>query len=310
MAPADLDPTIAAWLTAAPPADVDFADIAAIRRMSADYMRETGGPAPRYPHPSVTLLSTTIAGVGCLVWLPRDLHEPRPAVIAAHGGGFIVGSALGAERIAVPLAAEHQIITVSVEYRLAPEHRAPAALDDMCAVVAALAGDSTDLPVDAQRLAVHGSSAGACLAAGTAQWARDTGLHLSGQSLSCPALDDRTWDDVWSPTWTTQATAWMWRHYLPPGEPPAYVIPARCDNLAGLAPAHLVIAQYDTLRSQAVSYAQRLSDADVSVEVHDAPGTVHGFDGLLPNSSTAQRAITSQITAITHWLNPDPHPHN
>jgi len=306
---ADLDPTIAAWLAAAPPADIDFSDIFAIRRMSDDYMRETGGPAPRYPHPRVRLLSTTIAGVDCLVWLPNNTNEARPAVVAAHGGGFIVGSALGAERIAVPLAANHQIITVSVEYRLAPEHRAPAALDDIRAVVKALGTEATGLPIDARRLALHGSSAGACLAAGIAQWARDEGISLAGQSLSCPAFDDRLWDDVWSPTWSAQATEWMWRHYLPPGEPPAYVIPARTPDLSGLAPAHLVIAQHDTLRSQAVSYAQRLRDAGVDVAVHDAPGTVHGFDGLLPDSAPAQAAITSQIDAIAGWLTTDHNRH-
>lgn len=302
MAPADLDPVIAAWLAAAPPADIDFSDVTAIRRMSDDYMRETGGPAPRYPHPNVTLLTTTIAGVECLVWLPKEISTRRPAVIAAHGGGFIVGSALGAERIAVPLAAQHQIITVSVEYRLAPQHQAPAAFDDMCAVLAALASGDTDLPVDPRRLAVHGSSAGGCLAAGTALWARDHGIPLAGQSLSCPALDDRVWDDVWSPTWTPQATSWMWRHYLPEGEPPPYVIPARIDEVRGVAPAHLVIARHDTLRSQAVAYAQRLNDAGVSVTVHDAPGTVHGYDGLLPDSDAAHRAIASQIDAIAGWL--------
>lgn len=291
--PGSLDPEIAAWLNAAPPADVDFSDIAAIRAMSDAYMRETGGPAPRFCDPRVSLQPRTYAGVDTLVWSP--VNQPsRGIVIAAHGGGFLVGSALGAERIAVPLAAEHAITTISVEYRLAPEHRAPAALNDVCAVVAAL---DTSVP-----LAVHGSSAGAALAAGVALWARDHEIDLVGQSLSCPALDDRVIDDVWSPTWTAEATAWMWRHYLGETAPPPYCVPGRHDDLRGLAPAHIVIAEHDTLRSQGLHYAHRLTHSGVAVSVHDAPGTVHGFDGLLPDSSASRTAIAAQVAALASWV--------
>jgi acetyl esterase len=291
--PGDIDPQIAAWLNAAPPVDVDFSDIAAIRAMSDAYMRETGGPAPRFSHPRAHLQAGRFAGVDTLVWTPT--HEAsRGIVIAAHGGGFMVGSALGAERIAVPLAAEHAITTISVEYRLAPEHRAPAALNDVCAVATA---QDTSLPI-----AVHGSSAGATLAAGAALWARDHGLHLVGQSLSCPALDDRVIDDVWSPTWTAHATEWMWRHYFGDDPPPPYCAPGRHEDLRGLPPAHIVIATHDTLRSQGLDYARRLHDHGVAVHVHDVPGTVHGFDGLLPDSDASRTAINAQVRALAGWI--------
>jgi acetyl esterase len=292
-APDDLDPQIAEWLHAAPPADVDFADIAAIRAMSDAYMRETGGPAPRLADPRVRLESDRFGGVDALVWTPID-QPSRGTVIAAHGGGFIVGSALGAERIAVPLAAAHGITTVSVEYRLAPEHRAPAAFEDMVTVLEHL---DPSVPTVA-----HGSSAGATLAAGLALWARDNDIRLVGQSLSCPAVDDRVIDDVWSPTWTVEATRWMWRHYLGGDAPLPYVIPARHDDLRGAPPAHIVIAAHDTLRSQGLAYARRLRDQQVAVSVHDAPGTVHGFDGLLPDSDAARAAIEAQVAVIAGWI--------
>ncbi len=291
--PADLDPQIAAWLDSAPPVDIDFADIAAIRAMSDAYMRETGGPAPRFADPRVRLHSERFGGVDTLVWAPVD-RPSRGTVIAAHGGGFIVGSALGAERIAVPLAADHAITTVSVEYRLAPEHPAPAALEDMITVLGHLDRSTP--------LVAHGSSAGATLAAGLTLWARDHDLPLVGQSLSCPALDDRVVDEVWSPTWTADATRWMWRHYLATDAPPPYCIPARHDDLRGLPPAHIVIAAHDTLRSQGLNYAQRLRHHDVPVSVHDAPGTVHGFDGLLPDSDAARAAVNAQVDAIAGWI--------
>lgn len=295
MRPPDLDPQIAAWLHAAPPAAVDYSDITAIRAMSDAYMRETGGPAPRLHDPRVELRASEIDGVETLVWSPVD-RPSRGTVLAAHGGGFIVGSALGAERVAVPLAADHAITTVSVEYRLAPEHPAPAAFEDMVTVLQAVIADS-ESPI-----AVHGSSAGGALAAGVALWARDHDVLIAGQSLSCPALDDRAIDEVFSPTWTADATRWMWQHYLGGQQPPDYCVPGRRDDLAGVAPAHIVLAAHDTLRSSGIAYAQRLHDHGVEVHVLDAPGTVHGFDGLLPDSAPARTAIQAQVAALARWL--------
>lgn len=299
--PPDLDPDIAHWLRTWPPIEVDVADITAVRQMAADYMRETGGPAPRFTHDEIEFTTTELAGVAVTQWVPRTTTRTDAAVMAVHGGGFIVGSALGAERIAVPLALQHQIPTISVEYRLAPEHPAPAALADVISVL-------TELPFT--RVALYGSSAGACLAAGTAIWARDQGIDIAGQVLSCPALDDRVIDDVWSPTWTFAATTHMWRHYL--GKNPntgdplwPYVIPGRHRDLAHIAPVHMVVATHDTLRSQAMTYAQRLAAAGVSVALDDVPGTVHGFDGLFPDCAVADAALARQVAALAGWLTAD-----
>jgi len=303
---ASLNPAIAQWLQAAPPVDVDVFDICAVRQMSADYMRETGGPAPRYTPATVAISETLIAEVPVLRWWHKASPAARTAVVAVHGGGFIVGSALGAERIAVPLATQHNIDTISVEYRLAPEHPAPAALADVIAVITELTGPRS--PYSA--IALFGSSAGACLAAGAAHWARDHHISIAGQVLSCPALDNTVIDDVWSPTWTPHAAKAMWHHYLSPD--PAisdplwgYVIPAHINDLSNVAPAHLVVAQHDTLRSQGLAYAQRLDAAGVPITVNDAPGTVHGFDGLLPDSDIATEAIDAQVQQLATWLRDD-----
>ncbi|GEM_PF-773578 len=296
--PPALDPQIAHWLGTTPPADVDVADIEAVRRMADDYMRETGGPGPRCTPDTVEVTHSTIGGVPVTTWQSRAQSRADCVVVAAHGGGFIVGSALGAERIAVPLALHHGITTVSVDYRLAPEHRAPAALHDVIKVVRGLSH---------RRIALHGSSAGGCLVAGTALWARDNDITLAGQVLSCPALDHHVIDQVWSPTWTSSAAHHMWQHYL--GDSPQtsdplwpYVIPATQDNLADVAPAHVVIAEHDVLRSQAIAYSHRLHQAGVEVCIADIPGTVHGFDGLLPDCDVASRALTGQVEAIAGWL--------
>jgi acetyl esterase/lipase len=306
-----VDSEIAAWLAAYPAPDIDYRDVDAVRALTARYMAEHGGPAPRWPRDDVRLQSIHVGGVEALTWRPRDAAGPLPVVLAFHGGAFIVGGPLGAERIAVPLAADHNVCTVSLAYPLAPEHRAPAARDAARRALKALA----DLPgVDPDRVALHGSSAGASLAAGLALYARDAGIPLLLQSLSCPALDSRSPTthgpghsmQGLSPTLTRESVTAMWEHYLGGAQPDAphlqYAVPALAEDLRGVAPAHVTVAEHDVLRDEALDYAQRLAEADVPVEVDLVPGTVHGFDGLLPDSRVARAAIDRQVTALSTAL--------
>lgn len=306
-----VDSEIAAWLAAYPAPDVDYRDVDAVRALTDRYMAERGGPAPRWARDDVLMHSLTLGAVDTLMWRPRDAEGALPVVLAFHGGAFIVGGPLGAERIAVPLAAEHGICTISVAYPLAPEHRAPEARDAARAVLRAL----VDLPgVDARRVAVHGSSAGASLAAGLALHARDIGVPLALQSLSCAALDSRTASthdpdhsmQGLSPTLTREAVAAMWEHYLGDADPHVpglqYAVPALAGDLRGVAPAHLTVAEHDVLRDEAVDYARRLAESGVPTEVDLVMGGVHGFDGLLPESRIARAAITRQVGAIARAL--------
>lgn len=306
-----IDPEIAAWLAASPAPDIDYADVTAVRALTERYMAESGGPAPRWHRDDVVCAPVTVGGLDALMWRPRNTARALPVVLAFHGGAFIVGSPLGAERIAVPLAAHHAICTVSVAYPLAPEHPAPQARD---AARAALAG-LTDLPgVDTERVAVHGSSAGASLAAGLALHARDVGVPLALQSLTCPALDsrssaaqdpDHSMHGV-SPTLARDSVAAMWGHYLSGQDPTrselAYVVPALAPELAGVAPAHLTIAECDVLRDEGLAYGARLAQAGVEVVMDLVPGAVHGFDGLLPDGVLARAAIARQVSALSRAL--------
>lgn len=306
-----VDSEIAGWLAAFPAPDIDYRDVAAVRALTARYMAEHGGPAPRWPRDDVRMESITLGGADALMWRPRDAVGALPVVLAFHGGAFIVGGPLGAERIAVPLAAEHDICTVSIAYPLSPEHRAPGARDVARVALGALAY----LPgVDARRVAVHGSSAGASLAAGLALHARDIGMPLALQSLTCPALDCRTpgTEDPGhsmhglSPTLTRDSVAAMWEHYLGDRNPDApdlrYAVPALADDLSGVAPAHLTIAEHDVLRDEALDYARRLEQFGVPTEVDLVTGGVHGFDGLLPDSRIARTAVARQVAALATAL--------
>lgn len=308
-----LDPEISDWLAMSPAPDLDYRDVDAVRAMTARYMSEHSGPAPRWSRDDVVLSSSTVAGVDVLIWRPRDIDatHPLPVVLAFHGGAFIVGSPLGAERIASSLAGDHQVMTVSVGYRLAPEHPAPAALQDGVSVLRHLEA----LPgVDPQRIVVHGSSAGAAIAVGVAAQARDLAIPVALQSLSCPALDamSASTRDAshsmhgLSPTLSRQSVIAMWDHYLARQSPAApdlrYVIPSRIADLTGLPPAHLTIADLDVLRDEGLDYAGQLEAAGIEVDVDLVPGAVHGFDGLLPDSRIARASISRQVEAIAAAL--------
>lgn len=306
-----VDSELANWLAAYPAPPIDYRDVAAVRALTQRYMAEHGGPAPRWPRTDVDMRVIEVGGVEAMMWRPSGVDAGIPVVLAFHGGAFIVGAPLGAERVAVPLAAQHGICTVSVGYRLAPEHRAPAALNDARSALAGLA----DLPgVDPLRVAVHGSSAGACLAAGLALHARDTGFPLALQSLSCPVLDSRscTAQDLehsmhgHSPTLTRATVEAMWQHYLGDSDPfhpdLQYVVPALASDLSGVAPAHITVAELDVLRDEARDYARRLMDSGVNTQVEEVLGAVHGFDGLLPDSRLASGAIERQVSALAHSL--------
>jgi acetyl esterase len=302
-----IDPEIAAWLRDFPAPDVDYRDIDAVRGLFADYMADEGGPAPRWPRDDVELSTMSVGGVSALMWRPRGIDRPLPVVLAFHGGAFIVGAPLGAERIAVPLAATHGVCTVSVGYRLAPEHPAPAALDD---AKRALAGLASIPGIDVDRVVVHGSSAGAALAAGLALHARDIRLPIALQSLSCPALDCRTPATTdeghsmrgLSPTLSRESVEAMWQHYLADAslssEGMSYVVPALAADVSGVAPAHITVAECDVLRDEGIDYARRLRQAGVTVGVDHVAGAVHGFDGLLPDGALARAALAKQVEAI------------
>lgn len=308
-----LDAEIERHLSTYPVPEVDFSDVAAVRSLAARYMAESGGPAPLYADPRVQLDQTDMAGVPVLVWSPTHSRGARPVVLAFHGGGFIVGGPLGAERVAFPLARDHGIVTVSVAYRLAPENPAPAQVDDGFAVLTWLLSHaravSTD--IDSARIALHGSSAGGCIAAGLAQRARDEDITVAVQSLNSPVLDDRVADhcrpghsmEGLSPTWSREDTRAAWRHYLGSDRQIApYAVPARTQDLRGLCPAHISVAEYDVLRDEALDYATRLWESGVPVTVDRTAGTVHGFDGLMPESAVAQRAIARQVSALASAL--------
>jgi acetyl esterase/lipase len=234
-------------------------------------------------------------------------HQAQGAIVWLHGGGFVMGDLDTEHPWAARLAAGAGAVVISVGYRLAPEHRFPAALDDAYAVLTWTAEHAAGFGIDPERIAVGGHSAGGGLAAAMALRARDRqGPPIRFQLLNQPGLDDR--QETWSQRNFTD-TPWMnrakiaasWRHYLGSAPATPYAAPARATDLAGLPPAYVATAELCPNRDEDITYALRLLQAGVPVELHQWPGTFHGSQAIL-SADVSQRQITELSGALRRAL--------
>ena len=248
---------------------------------------------------------TQAGGVPVRVY--RGGESPAPAVIYCHSGAFVLGNLDTDHHQCVELARRGQCTVISVDYRLAPEHPFPAALDDAMTALEWAADNGTELQIDTSRLAVAGSSAGAALAARLAQRAADgSAPAVVFQLLHQPVLDDRPTPSKEefdaTPGFDGPAAALMWRHYLAGECVPADAAPARTCDLSRVASTLITCSELDPLRDEAVDYALRLMWAGVATELHVFPGTCHGFDSLLPDWDTSRQLFEMQGTALRRAL--------
>src|SRR5262245_19556011 len=216
--------------------------------------------------------------------LPIRLYRPatrgrRPVLMYFFGGGWTLGTMDTADAVCRRLANAARCLVVGVEYRLAPEHKFPAAVYDCRAATRWVAAHAEELSADADRIAVGGDSAGGNLAAAVALLLHDEGdLNLVGQLLVYPNTDYRATvsmrDNVDPYLFNRFSVAWYWKNYLrtPKDGSNPLASPLRAPDLAGLPPALVITAEYDPLRDQAEAYARRLEEAGV-------PVVVRRFDG-------------------------------
>jgi acetyl esterase len=234
-------------------------------------------------------------------------HQAQGTIIWLHGGGFVMGGLDVEHPWIVRIADDSGAMVVSVGYRLAPENRFPAALDDAYLALTWTAEHAAELGIDPQRIAVGGHAAGAGLAAAAALRARDQqGPPIRFQLLNQPELDDRqaTWSArtfTDTPFMTRDKVAASWRHYLGSAPASPYAAPARAIDLSGLPPAYITCAEFDPNRDEAIDYAQRLLQADVPVELHQWRGTFHGSQAVL-SAEVSQRQIAELSFALRHAL--------
>ena len=207
-----------------------------------------------------------------------------PVLVFYHGGGWVVGNIDSHDGTCKQLLAElGEAIVVSVDYRLAPEHKYPAAADDCYAVAAWAAENAEQIGGDGSRLAVCGDSAGGNLSAVVAQMARDRGgPSIAAQVLHVPVTDHNyEWpsysENAEGYLLTRASMVWFWDHYLPNEEAgqEAYASPYRAADVSNLPPALVQTAEYDPLRDEGEAYGERLREAGVEVEVHRYDGNIH-----------------------------------
>lgn len=252
--------------------------------------------------------------VSLRLYRPKSLAAPAPALLWAHGGGFIIGSPEQDETNNLALVRELGITVAAYRYRLAPEHPAPAAVEDAYAALRWLHQNAERLNVDPKRIAIGGASAGGGLTATLALVAHDRNeVRPALQLLVYPMLDDRTatrtdLDLRNVRVWSQGSNTYAWSVYLghAPGAPSAseYAAAARRKDVSGLPPAWIGVGTLDLFHDEDLAYAKRLNDAGVRCELHVVTGAFHGFDVVFPKRNVAKAFWQEQARALKAALFP------
>ena len=268
-------------------------------RLAAEGFRELAGE----PEDVAGVQDIDIPGPGgdipVRVYTPAGDGSPLPCLVYYHGGGWVLGDIQGLDSTCRALANAAGCVVVSVEYRLAPEHKFPAPLDDSIAALDWVSANAASIGVDPGRLAVGGDSAGGNLAAAVCLHARDTGgPTLRLQLLVYPV----TQHDYGTVSYgdngdgyllTADMMKWFWDHYLGSADDGSNPLasPLLADDLTGLPRAVVYTAEFDPLRDEGESYAARLEAAGVTVSKRRFDGQIHAFFQMLGVFPAAREAI-------------------
>lgn len=259
------------------------------------YGRSVSGPAGDIP---------------VLVYVPDGAgplgDAPYPVLVWFHGGGWVIGSPDDNDEACRAVCNLAGIVVVSVDYRLAPENPFPAAADDAYAVVEYVAAHGAEFHADGGRIAVGGESAGGNLAAVCALLARDNGgPRLALQIPVSPVMDDpeagRASYETYADGYFQTASSMRDFFKLYPRDAAdlknPYLLPLASDDLSGVAPALVMVGEYEVLRDEGEEYARRLTAAGVPCDLVRYDGQIHGFFGLLDDKMTVSAAVHRRAAA-------------
>ncbi len=301
-----LNPTIAAWLDLIkdlPPLEsLPLAEA----RASIAAAAALAPPPPAVGHVANRELPGVDQPIRVRLYTPFGIG-PFPLTIFFHGGGFVIGDLESHDAACRHLCLAANSIVLAVDYRLAPEHPFPAAIDDCLAVTRWAAEHAGEIGADARRIAVAGDSAGGNLATVVAIRIRDEGgPKLCAQLMNCPWVDT----DMARPSYrengagyflTLDLMRWFEGHYLttPEQRQHSHVAPLRAKNLTGLPPAYVLTAEHDPLRDEGEAYADALAAAGVPVVKKRVSGMIHDFPML---SLNVIPEAAEELAAFGAWL--------
>ena len=254
------------------------------RRVSGERAKKLEGS----PETVALVESMTVPGpagqIPIRLFVPSE-KEQLPILVYFHGGGWVVGSLDSVDCLCRSLANSATCMVASVDYRLAPEHKFPAAVEDSYGATKWVADNAADLGGDPRRIAVGGDSAGGNLAAAVSLMARDRGgPDIAFQLLIYPITNQKFDTDSYKENGegymlTKEDMEWFRNHYLRDqhDEENQYASPLLANSLSSLPPAFVITAEFDPLRDEGEAYAARLKEFDVPVRVNRYTGTIHGF---------------------------------
>jgi acetyl esterase len=303
-----LDPRVKRFLdalAAGKPADASTVSVAHRRVQLAELMRLGAAGAPAVQSRD-WLVPGAAGALAARLYSPIDAtQELLPGILYLHGGGLVAGSIDTHEPIARSLAHTSGCRVLSLDYRLAPEHPFPAALQDVLLTLAQLRLRAPALGIDAARLAICGDSAGGTLSAAACQ--QNGGLKVALQVLLCPILDytgrSGSRSEFASGYLVDQATLdHDLMHYARGGADPLdpRISPLRAQDLSVVPPTIVHTAEFDPLRDEGRDYFDRLTPLGSAVSYTCHPGMIHlfyGLGGIIPYARTALERIGQQIRA-------------
>ncbi|MBQ9993780.1 MAG: alpha/beta hydrolase [Clostridia bacterium] len=242
------------------------------------------------------------ADVEILLFTPYGIEEPAPCLVYYHGGGFFFGGAGYHYKLAKQYALNTPCKVAFVQYRLAPKHPHPTPAEDSYAALKWVFENADTLGIDKSKIAVGGDSAGGALAAAVCQMARDRKTDAPCfQLLIYPVTDRRMQTEscrkyIDTPMWNSKLSVKMWQGYIQSEDVPdiAYASPMEAASFGDLPRAYIETAEFDCLHDEAVSYAEALRSAGVSVERNETKGTMHGFD-IVEKAPMVKKAIAERI---------------
>jgi acetyl esterase len=281
-------------------ARAQFVELCRRTRKSADWAVTTSDH--RIPGPGGSIKTR--------LFHPRSAGIGRsPVLLFFHGGGFCIGDLDTHDPVCRQLADEARCAVLAVDYRLAPEHRFPAAVDDSYAVLRFISAEGASLGVDPNRIAVGGDSAGGNLAAVSAISARDAGIILVGQLLIYPAID---WVTPYQSRedygegflLTEEAIDWFGRNYMDANQHNDWrASPIVAPDLSGLAPALVICGECDPLLDESRAYSEKLRQSGNDVHFHLHPGMIHGFftmGGVIAAADNALAQSAKFLASVFH----------